>query len=156
MTGHGDRAREYFYKGYNCAQAVVCAFGDLTGWDEKTSARRASSFGGGMGRLREVCGAFSGAILVLGEITGYSEPEDHEGKKTQYKRIQVYAERFRERQKTIICRELMADVKAMPGGEPEERTPEFYASRPCPQIIWDAADLLDELLTELQEGQKES
>ena len=73
---HAEKARQLFLEGYNCAQAVVCAFEDMTGLDRETSARLASSFGGGMGRLREVCGTVSGALLVLGLLCGYSDPKD--------------------------------------------------------------------------------
>ena len=72
---HSEKARALFYEGYNCSQAVVCAFEDVTGIDIKTSARLSSSFGGGMGRLREVCGAVSGAFLILGILRGYDDPD---------------------------------------------------------------------------------
>ena len=84
MIDHGELARELFMKGYNCAQAVACAFCDVTGYDIDAMARMASSFGGGLGRLREVCGTVSGAALVLGIVEGYSEPGDMEAKKAHY------------------------------------------------------------------------
>ena len=76
---HAEKARALFLEGYNCAQAVMCAFDDLTGLDRETSARLACSFGGGMGRMREVCGTVSGALLVLGQLCGYSDPKDPAG-----------------------------------------------------------------------------
>ena len=79
---HGERAEALFRQGYNCAQAVVCAFEDVTGLDTAAAARLSASFGGGMGRLREVCGTVSGALLVLGMACGYDDPQDMEAKKT--------------------------------------------------------------------------
>ena len=145
---HAKRAQELFKEGYNCSQAVVCAFTDLTGLDEATSARLSSSFGGGMGRLREVCGAVSGVYMVLGILQGYSDPKEHDGKIAQYHIVQEIARRFKEKNGSIICRDLMKDVLAKPGNEPEERTPEFYATRPCLRLIGDAAAILDEILKE--------
>ena len=127
---HAEKARALFLEGYNCAQAVVCAFDDLTGLDRETSARLASSFGGGMGRMREVCGTVSGALLVLGQLCGYSDPKDPQAKIDHYHLVQEFARRFREINGTIICRELLAGVKTKPGNEPEARTPEYYAARP--------------------------
>ena len=94
---HAEKARALFLEGYNCAQAVVCAFDDLTGLDRETSARLASSFGGGMGRMREVCGTVSGALLVLGQLCGYSDPKDPQAKIDHYHLVQEFARRFRER-----------------------------------------------------------
>ena len=84
MTDHAQLAKELFLKGYNCAQAVACAFCDITGYDIGASARMASSFGGGLGRLRETCGVVSAAALVLGIVKGYDDPTDHEAKKQHY------------------------------------------------------------------------
>ena len=76
MSNHADIAKELFLKGYNCSQSVLCAFSDVTGYDVDTSARMASSFGGGLGRLRQTCGAVSGAALVLGIVKGYDDPSN--------------------------------------------------------------------------------
>ena len=143
---HRKRAEELFLEGYNCAQAVACAFEDLTGLDRSTSARLASSFGGGMGRLREVCGTVSGALLVLGALRGYEDPESMEQKTAHYHLVQEFAKRFREKNGTIICRELLKDVKAKPGDTPEPRTPEFYAARPCLRLAGEAAQIVEEML----------
>ena len=147
---HADRARELFLEGYNCSQAVFCAFCDLTGLEIGTAARLASSFGGGMGRLREVCGAVSGALLALGMLRGYSDPKDPALKKAHYARVQEFARRFREKNGSIVCRELLKNVPTTPGGEPEPRTPEFYARRPCLRLIGEAAEILDGMLDEIQ------
>ena len=145
---HAEKARALFLEGYNCAQAVFCAFEDLTGLDRETSARLASSFGGGMGRMREVCGTVSGALLVLGQLCGYSDPADSKAKTEHYHLVQEFARRFREINGTIICRELLKGVRTKPGNDPEARTAEYYASRPCLRHVGEAAEILDELLSE--------
>ena len=147
---HPSEAKRLFLEGYNCAQAVFCAFCDLTGMDIDAAARLSSSFGGGMGRLREVCGTVSGALLALGVLRGYDDPKNPEAKKAYYALVQEYARRFREKNGAIICRELLQNVTAAPGGAPEERTPEFYARRPCLRLVCDAAAILDEMLLETQ------
>ena len=151
---HSEEARRLFLEGYNCSQAVFCAFCDLTGLDMDTAACIASSFGGGMGRLREVCGTVSGALLALGMLCGYSDPGDRAAKAAHYRLVQEYAGRFREKNGTIICRQLLRDVPVAPGDIPEERTPEYYARRPCLRLAGEAARILDELLAEKQEEDK--
>ena len=153
---HAERAKELFYAGYNCAQSVFCAFSDVTGVDLPTSARLASSFGGGLGRLREVCGCVSGAAMVLGAVKGYDDPEDREAKKEHYARVREFARHFRESEGSIICRELLEgsalgrdkNAPVETGGDPEERTAEYYKKRPCPDLVYRAAAILDEMLTE--------
>lgn len=151
---HAEKARALFLEGYNCAQAVVCAFDDLTGLDRETSARLSSSFGGGMGRMREVCGTVSGALIVLGLLCGYSDPKDPGAKTEHYHLVQEFAERFKEINGTIICRELLAGVRTKPGRDPEARTPEYYASRPCPRHCGEAAKIVDELLSAMQDSKE--
>ena len=146
---HADRAMELFLEGCNCAQAVACAFGDVTGLTTDQAARMASSFGGGMGRLREVCGTVSGALLVMGILKGYADPMDPEAKKAHYHLVQEFARRFRERSGSIICRELLKGVDVAPGSDPEKRTPEYYQKRPCPRLARQAAEILDEMLDEM-------
>ena len=153
---HASEAKRLFLSGYNCAQAVFCAFRDLTGMDIDAAARLSSSFGGGIGRLREVCGTVSGALLALGILRGYDDPKDPEQKKAHYALVQEYARRFKEKNETIICRELLKDVPVTPGGTPEERTPEFYARRPCLRLAGEAAAILDEMLEEMQVREKSS
>ena len=151
---HAEQAGKLFLEGYNCAQAVVCAFSDVTGLDEKSAARLSSSFGGGMGRLREVCGTVSGARLVLGILYGYDDPKDYEAKKAHYQLVQEFARRFREINGTIICRELLKNVKVTPGGQPEERTPEYYKRRPCLRHVMEAASIVDEMCREREQEKR--
>ena len=148
MTGHAERARELFLQGYNCSQAVVCAFEDVTGLDRDTAARLASSFGGGLARMREVCGTVSGAALVLGLVRGYSDPKDYEAKKAHYALVQEFARRFRERNGSIVCRELLKGVQVTGGTVPEARTEAYYQKRPCPALAFTAAEILEAMLSE--------
>ncbi len=147
---HAAEAKRLFLAGYNCAQAVCCAFCDETGLDMDTAARLASSFGGGMGRLREVCGTMSGALLALGLLHGYADPADPEAKANHYLLVREYARRFRERNGAIVCRELLRDVPVTPGPVPEPRTAEFYARRPCLRLAGEAAAILEEMLKEIK------
>ncbi|MBQ6526920.1 MAG: C_GCAxxG_C_C family protein [Clostridia bacterium] len=148
MINHAEIAKELFLKGYNCAQSVFCAFTDITGYDLDTSARMASSFGGGLGRLRETCGVVSAAALVLGIVKGYDDPVDYEAKKRHYALVREFAAKFQAAHASINCRELltMAGLQPTSGGEPEMRTEEFYRKRPCPKLVYDAARILDEML----------
>ena len=146
MINHGEKARALFMEGYNCAQAVLMAFDDVTGLDKDTAAKIASSFGGGLGRMREVCGAVSGAAMVLGLAKGCSNPEDNEAKKAHYKLIREFADRFRQENGSIICRELLAGVGATAGGDPEKRTEAYYKKRPCPDLVAQAAEICEALL----------
>jgi C_GCAxxG_C_C family probable redox protein len=141
---HGIKAAELFMQGYNCAQAVAVAFCDLTGLEEKQAAKMASAFGGGMGRLREVCGAVSGMLLVLGILDGYDDPTNDAAKKALYSRVQALAREFREENGSIICRELLDNPPADPN--PTPRTADFYTQRPCARMVLTAARILDEYL----------
>ncbi|MDO5131669.1 MAG: C-GCAxxG-C-C family protein [Eubacteriales bacterium] len=149
---HAEKARALFLEGYNCAQAVVCAFGDLTGLDNDTAARLASSFGGGMGRLREVCGTVSGALLVLGLLRGYADPKDFKAKTEHYHLVQEFVRRFQAINGTILCRDLLKNIKTVPGNNPEPRTPEYYAARPCLRHVGEAAEIVDALLCETEQN----
>ncbi|MBR5528605.1 MAG: C_GCAxxG_C_C family protein [Clostridia bacterium] len=144
---HAQRAVELFEKGYNCAQAVFTAFCDVMGLEEEAALRLSSSFGGGMGRMREVCGAVSGAFMVLGMLYGYSDL-DPESKKAHYALIRGAAEKFKEQNGSIICRELLsgAGVDSSAGGEPEKRTEAYYKKRPCRELVEIAAQIVDDII----------
>ena len=143
---HGTKAAELFLNGYNCAQAVALAFGDVTGLDEKATARMMSGFGGGMGRLREVCGAVSGMFFVLSYLYGYDDPEDDAGKKQTYVDVQSLAEKFRETCGSIICREILKNPPSTPA--PSARTAEYYKNRPCARMVFTAATLMDQFIAD--------
>lgn len=140
-----DKAEELFLKGYGCSQAIMGAFSDITGLDMSTSLKIASGFGGGMGRLREVCGAVSGAFMVIGLVYGFDTP-NHNAKKELYERIQCIAEEFKKINGTIVCRELLSLNKQKEIPIPELRTEEYYRCRPCLRHIREMADILEAYL----------
>ncbi len=141
-------AADLFIKGYNCSQSVVGAFADKTDLDFETLMKLSSSFGAGMGKLREVCGAVSGMFIVLGLIEGYSSPTDDKGKAEHYKNIQRLGDKFKDEYGTIICRELLKGIKFQGGSAPEKRTEEYYKVRPCVRFVIKATEILDEYLKE--------
>ena len=143
---HGAKAAELFLSGYNCAQAVVVAFCDVTGMEEKTAARTVSAFGGGMGRLREVCGAVSGMFFVLSLLYGYDTAGDDVSKKRLYTDVQALAGKFREKCGSIVCREILKNPPTDPN--PSPRTAEYYKVRPCARMVMVAAQLMDEFIAE--------
>ncbi|MEA4869720.1 hypothetical protein SDC9_105735 [bioreactor metagenome] len=137
-------AKSYFEQGYNCAQAVLLAFCEETGLAPEQAAKLASAFGGGMGRLREVCGAVSAMFMIEGLLRGYDDPKAKEEKTDLYARVQALAARFKERDHSIICRELLQDTQTAPGAIPEERTKDYYERRPCGCYVGDAAWIIAE------------
>ena len=139
-------AKSYFEQGYNCAQAVLLAFCDETGLTSEQAAKLASTFGGGMGRMREVCGAVSAMFMIEGLLRGYDDPKAKEEKAAVYARVRELADRFREQNHSIICRDLLIDTETAPGGVPEERTKEYYERRPCGCYVEDAAELIAQAL----------
>ncbi len=143
---HGVKAAELFLNGYNCAQAVAVAFCDVTGLEEKQAAKMASPFGGGMGRLREVCGAVSGMFMVLGQLYGYDNADEDADKKRLYQQVQDLAAQFREQAGSIICRELLENPPSDPN--PTPRTAEFYKKRPCARMVILATELMDKFIEE--------
>ena len=139
-----EKAMAYFRQGYNCAQAVVLAFADLTDMDEATLSRMSCSFGGGMGRLREVCGTVTGMFLVTGLLRGYDGAETGEVKAAHYARIQALAREFEKQNGSIICRELLElRQKHRDDPTPEARTEAYYAGRPCAELVGIAAEILE-------------
>ncbi len=141
---HSVKAAELFLQGYNCAQAVTVAFCDVTGLTPDFAARVSSSFGGGMGRMRQVCGAVSGMLTVAGLLYGYETPGDDASKKELYTIVQQLAENFREQAGSIICREILKNPPSDPN--PTPRTEEFYKTRPCARMVALAAAVLDEYM----------
>lgn len=137
-----EKAKELFNEGYNCAQAVFCAFADEMNIDLPTAKKLSSSFGGGMGGLREVCGAVSGMFMVLGALYGYDSPTDHGAKTLHYARIREAAENFKEKNGSIICRELLSGIRH--SENPQKRDAEYYKKRPCPDIVFECAKIIEE------------
>lgn len=143
---HGMKAAELFMQGYNCAQAVAVAFCDVTGLDETFTCRMASSFGGGMGRQREVCGAVSGMLMVAGLLYGYDVIGDDGIKMEHYARVQALCGEFREEVGSIVCRDILKNPPSDPN--PTPRTAEFYAKRPCARMVLLAGRILDRYIAE--------
>lgn len=142
---HGEKAMHLFLGGYNCAQAVAVAFCDVTGLGEKETARMVSAFGGGMGRMREVCGAVSGMWIILGVKQGYTNVGDHEEKAALYTTVQKLAAKFREENGSIICRDLLGgNPSSTPN--PSERNAAYYKKRPCVDLVGSAARIIAEHL----------
>lgn len=147
---YAQKAKDLFSEGYNCAQAVFGAFSELMGIDEQTALKFSSSFGGGMGRLREVCGAVSGAFMVLGHLYGYTDPKDDAVKKEHYARIQQFAKEFALSNGSYICRELLDLEKIDNSPVPTKRTDEFYKKRPCCELVYEAALMVQKYIEQNQ------
>ena len=144
---YAECAAQNFLNGCNCAQAVLLAFSDLTKLDPDTARRIASGFGGGMARMREVCGAVSGMFMAEGLLYG-SSGLSHEEKAAHYVRLQALAAQFREKNGSILCRELLSGVKTDGSPLPQRRTAEYYQKRPCAQLVSDAAQILEAYIRE--------
>lgn len=143
-----ELAKEYFLSGANCSQAVLCAFAGECGLSEEFAMQLASGFGGGMGRMREVCGAVSGMILVANILRGNSDVKDKAAKDKHYALIQHLAAQFREKNGSIICRELLnLTAKGPENFVSEERTSAYYKKRPCAELVALAAEILEKELS---------
>ena len=147
---HAEKARMLFTDGYNCAQAVVGAFADEIGLPMETLMKLTSSFGGGMGGLRDTCGAVTGMFMVTGLLFGYDRPGDDAVKKAHYARIRSLADSFKAKHESIICHELLAATPGKLQRDPLPRTPEYYKVRPCVRFVEDAARLVEQMLCERQ------
>lgn len=145
----GETAKQYFLNGYTCAQAVMAAFCGDFGINPDVALKIASGFGGGIGRLREVCGAFSGAVMVLNLACGFSTPETGKKKRELYAHIQQLAKLFSADNGSIICHELLGLKKGASAPAPDARTNEYYATRPCAELVEYAANLVEQYLVEI-------
>ncbi len=150
MKNRVKEAQNLFQDGYNCAQSVFAAYSDLYGLDRDTALKISSSFGGGVGRMREICGAVSGMCMIAGLETGTSKKMDDEGKKYNYEVVQKLTEEFKSISGSIICRELLGlDGKEEKDTTPQKRTEEYYNTRPCEQLVMDAAEVIQRVLYNL-------
>lgn len=145
MGRHSAKARELFEGGYNCAQSVFAAFCDETGLDMETALKLSSSFGGGIGRLREVCGAVSGMLMAAGMKYGYAGAQDDDAKAEHYQRVQALAYRFKDIRGSYICRELLG-LDGPDDPRPSPRTQDYYKTRICGDCVACAAEILDEYI----------
>ena len=146
MGKYSEKAVENFKLGYNCAQSVFLAFAEACDFDKETALKVSSSFGGGMGRLREVCGAVSSMFAIAGIKKGYTSPNDDDSKTKHYELIQKLAEEFKAEYNTIICRELLGLPDGADSHIPSKRTEEYYQSRPCENFIRFAAEIIEKNL----------
>ena len=144
-----EKAKEYFMQGYACSQAVALAFADVMNMEEETIIKLTLPFGGGLGRLRLTCGAISGLAVVVGMVFAKSE-NTPENKLNTYAIVQELCNKFQAENGSLICGELLtgANVKTEVGGEAEARTETYYKKRPCGELVYNAAEILEEYLKE--------
>lgn len=166
------KAREEFKNGgYNCCQSVLLAYNDIIGMDDRTAAALASGFGGGMGRLREVCGTVSAMCMIAGFISPATDPTVKSERTANYALVQEFASRFREINGSIVCKELLGLVPkstvtaggiGMPAAvhnvqaespEPSDRTEEYYRKRPCEELVGISARIIGEKLLSMASGE---
>lgn len=141
---------DLFHQGYSCSQAVLRAYTEDLGLNPEAAMLMASSFGAGMGRLREVCGAVSAIFMVAGLKYGFSDPKDMAGKTAHYALLQELARRFEARNGSIICRELLGLPNKKDSPVPTARTESYYQKRPCAELAASAAIIFDQLEEELR------
>lgn len=141
-----ESAVKLFREGYNCSQAVLGTYCEKLGLDLETALKLASSFGGGIGRLREVCGAASSMFMIAGLKFGYIDPRDSKLKEQHYELVQKLAHRFQEENGSIICRELLGLNIHHDKPKPEARTSDYYKKRPCVEMVRSAAEIIDEVM----------
>ena len=146
-----EKAEKLFMEGYNCCQAVLLAFEDILEVDRGTLLRVASGFGGGMARLREVCGTVSAMAMIAGFLSPAVDPSNMEQRRENYALVQKFAARFKEEKGSIVCREILGLRKPAPGEAPESpmpsaRTPEYYRTRPCAATVGFAARIVADYL----------
>lgn len=146
MKDRVEKAVELFKSGYNCSQSVVAAFADMYGFTQEQALRMSASFGGGIGRMRQTCGAACGMFLLAGLEKGAVDGKDREGKAANYALVQQLAEEFRKRNGSMICAELLGLKKPEGSSTPEARTEQYYAKRPCAKMVEEAAAIWAEYL----------
>ena len=147
MSVKSEKAKELFKQGYNCCQSVLGVFCEELGLDFDTAMKLASSFGGGMGRMREVCGTVSGMFMAAG-LAFASSSDSASEKGEHYKRIQELAKRFKDKNGSIICKELLQGVESSTSPTPSERTETYYKKRPCVDLVGDSVEIFEEYLKE--------
>ena len=147
MSQYTERAVELFLSGYNCAQSVFAAFHDRVGLPLELALRVSAGLGGGVGRMREVCGALCGAAMLAGMLYGATQGADQEAKACTYQKVQEIASEFRKTNPSIICRELLGLPADAPlDARPQARTESYYETRPCARIIESAARAAETIL----------
>lgn len=147
VSSKSEKAKELFRSGFNCSQSVLGVFCEELGLDFDTAMKIASSFGGGMGRMREVCGTVSGMFMAAGLAFSGSD-SSAENKANQYKIVQELAKIFKEKNGSIICRELLNGIETSTSPNPSQRTETYYKKRPCIELVADSTEILEKFLSE--------
>jgi C_GCAxxG_C_C family probable redox protein len=158
-----EKAKRLFKEGgYNCCQAVVLAYNDIFGLDDITAASISSGFGGGMGRMREVCGSVSGMVILAGLLKPATDPSDKEARTGNYALVQDIAGEFKALNGSIVCKELLGLVPmgssapvAAESPEPSDRTPEYYKKRPCEELVGISARIIGEKILRFAQDDRE-
>lgn len=146
-----ERAKELFHQGFNCSQSVFAACADLYGIeDEELAFRLAASFGGGIGRMRQTCGAACGMFLLAGLENGSATAHDAEGKQQNYALVQNLAAKFKDENGSLICAELLGIAPKPQDPTPEARTEAYYQKRPCADMVASAVRIFLEYLEQKQ------
>lgn len=157
MEDRIQKAVSLFKQGFNCAQSVCAAYADQYGYTEEQALRMAASFGAGIGRMRMTCGAACGMFILAGLATGRTDPADREGKATNYQFVQELAAEFKRRNGSLLCAELLGLTKTEhTDATPEERTPQYYAKRPCVKMVEEAARIWEALRPQLPDEGRDS
>jgi C_GCAxxG_C_C family probable redox protein len=130
-----EKAVALFKEGYNCSQSVVAAFADMYGFTQEQALKMAASFGGGIGRMRQTCGAACGMFMLAGLENGSATPHDAQGKMQNYALVQELAADFKQENGSLICSELLGIAPKPQNPTPEARTEEYYQKRPCAEMV---------------------
>jgi len=146
MSAKSERAVKRFRKGFNCSQAVLSSYCEQFGLDCEKAFKVATGFGGGM-RMGDTCGAVTGALMVLGLKYGNTTAEDKEGKAKTYKKVEEYTNRFKARNDSVMCRQLLGCDLSTPEGMKEAKDKGLFSSI-CPKMVQDAVEILEEMLAE--------
>lgn len=141
-----EKAVNLFMEGYNCSQSIFTAYSDLYGLDMETSLKLSSGLGAGVGRTRQVCGAITGATMIISLEYSNGSLANAQNKSLVYKKVQEMISIFNEKHSTIICKELLGNIANKTSPVPDERTKEYYQKRPCVQVVYDAAQALEAVL----------
>lgn len=148
MSERVKRAETLFREGYNCCQAVFAAYADLFCIDTETALKVSAGLGGGCGRQRELCGAVSGAAMIIGLKYGATDGADSDSKMLCYEKVRAHSEEFRKVNPSIVCRELLELGDKKESARPDERNEQYYQKRPCVQIVIDSAEALEKVIFE--------
>lgn len=151
MESRVEDAVKRFEEGYNCCQAIFATYADLFGIDNQTALKLSSPMGGGVARMREICGAVSGMVMIEGLMNGNTDPADKQAQGRTYETARVMCDRFKEENGSILCRDLIGQKREQ-SAVPSERTPEYYAKRPCSAIVASAARILEQELEIIKES----